>query len=354
MSPTITARVCFGLLLSLLTAFRQPSEPRPIFQTDLRPYGYDAKGMGPTAVEFTELNFLSDDLVLVTITYWNSPQEPFLGRRPSTFLLLEVSQNRLVKRAEMAVKKFPGSVKATQEGRFVVLSESGLQLCSRELECGAPRSTSGRLLVSPLGTSIVVDMKGETEQMLLDGTTLRELARYPLQGTSIVPCDGAILAISDTKVFIQIPGRADRQLPFEDSRYYPNVRCINQRLVVGFQSDKGLAVASMDGDVLFRMPVQEWWKGPAIVTSASGTRFGLYQQGYTAWNSFVNFLDIDQGRRANFESISIMSSDSGKQLLALRWDPRPYRAPSAVPALSPDGHKLAVIRHGFLNIFEIP
>lgn len=353
MSPTTTARICFGLLLSVVTVFRQPPAPRPIFRTDLRPYGYEAKGLGPTAVEFTELNFLSDDLVLVTVSYWNRPQERFLDRSPSTFLLFDVAQNRLVKRAEMPVKKFPGSVRATQDGRFVVLSESGLQLCSRELECGAPRSTSGHLLVSPLGTSLVVNIKGEMEQMLLDGTTLRELARYPRQKISIVPCDGAILAINDTTVYVQIPGQADRQLPFEDSRTYPNVRCINHSVVVGFESDKVLAVANMGGDILFRMAVQEWWKGPEVVTSASGTRFGLYQKGYTAWNSFVNSLDIDQGRPANVESVSVMSSDSGKELLALRWDPRPYRAPSAVPALSPDGRKLAVIRHGILEVFEI-
>jgi hypothetical protein len=355
-SPTVTARICFGLLLSVLTVFRQPSAPRPIFQTDLRPYGYDAKGLGPTAVRFTELNFLSDDLVLVTVSHglWGSVEEQLLDRRPSTFQLFEVAQNRLVKRAEIPVVKFPGSVRAIQDGRFVILSKSGLQLCSRELECGTSRSTGEHLLISPSGARIVVDMQGAREQMLLDGTTLRELARYPRKKTSIVPCDGAILAIEDPKVYLQIPGQADRQLPFEDKSYDPKVRCINQSAVVGFESVKVLAVANMAGDILFRMPVQEWWKGPEVVTSASGTRFGLYQKGYTAWNSFVNFLDIDEGRPANFESVSVMSSDSGKQLLALRWDPRPYRTASAVPALSPDGHKLAVIRHGNLEIFEIP
>jgi hypothetical protein len=45
---------------------------------------------------------------------------------------------------------------------------------------------------------------------------------------------------------------------------------------------------------------------------------------------------------------------SGKSLFELHWDPRPHVGVISVPALSPDGRRLAAIRHGFLEVFEIP
>ena len=37
----------------------------------------------------------------------------------------------------------------------------------------------------------------------------------------------------------------------------------------------------------------------------------------------------------------------------LEWDPRPYEGDLTDPALSPDGYKLAVIRKGRLEVFDI-
>jgi hypothetical protein len=68
----------------------------------------------------------------------------------------------------------------------------------------------------------------------------------------------------------------------------------------------------------------------------------------------VNFLDIDHGRPVNFESISVMSTDSGAQVFELRWDPRPYMGTPVTPVLSPDGHEVAVIRHGILEVYQVP
>ena len=91
-----------------------------------------------------------------------------------------------------------------------------------------------------------------------------------------------------------------------------------------------------------------------VVASASGKRFCFHEGGYTRWNSFVNFLDIDHGRQLNFESANVMSTDSGASPFRLVWDPRPYIGLLITPALSPDGQRLAVIRNGVLELFEIP
>jgi hypothetical protein len=349
-------RICFGLLIGILALLKQPAEPPSILRVDLRAYGFVTKIPVQAAAGYTDVIFLTDDLVLVTVN--NRLFAPldltFSDLPPAKFLLFEVSGNRLLKTIDMRLEKYPGSVKAVEDGRFVILTEAGLQLCTRDLECSPPRPARGPLLVSPAGTRIVVRGKGNTDQVLLDGKTLNELARYASGNPSIVPCDGPILAIEDRKVYFQSSGQSDRRLPFEDSSSSPSARCINRKAVAGFESDKKLAVASTEGNVLFRVPVRARWQMAEVVTSASETRFCFYEKGYTAWNAFVNFLDIDQGRPVNFESISAMSTDSGKKLLELQWDPRPYAGILTPPALSPDGRKLAVIRHGILEIFQIP
>lgn len=120
-----------------------------------------------------------------------------------------------------------------------------------------------------------------------------------------------------------------------------------------FESSNHLDVAKTDGTILFEVAVSARSLVREIVTAAYGSRFCYYEAGYTAWNSFVNFLDIDSGRPLNFELINVLSIDSGKSLLELHLDPRPYIGPLTVPALSPDGRQLAVISHGFLEVFEI-
>lgn len=94
-----------------------------------------------------------------------------------------------------------------------------------------------------------------------------------------------------------------------------------------FESSNHLDVAKTDGTILFEVAVSARSLVREIVTAAYGSRFCYYEAGYTAWNSFVNFLDIDSGRPLNFELINVLSIDSGKSLLELHLDPRPYIGP---------------------------
>jgi hypothetical protein len=355
---TTRAAVCFGFLtVCVLVACRQSPGPSPTFRVDLRPYGFvTEKAPGEIAASFTDLNFLSNDLVLATVNnrVFGPVERADSDEPPSKLLQFEISGKRLLKNLDTPVEKHSDSVKAVQDGRFAMLNESGLRLCSHDFECGPPLPTHGPLLVSPAGTRIVVGGDGQTEQRLLDGATLTELARFPPHN-SVVPCDGALLFIrKDHTVYVRPLGKPDRVLPFRDADFYPEVRCINQNSVAGFESDKALAVANMNGTVLFRVAVQARWEMPDVLASASGNRFCFHEKGYTAWNSFVNFLDIDHGRPVNFESISVMSTDSGAQVFELRWDPRPYMGTPVTPVLSPDGHKVAVIRHGILEVYQVP
>jgi hypothetical protein len=352
-----TRAVCFiAIALTGTPSNGSPPEQKQIFHQDLRPFGFITEARGRIVADYTNLNFLTDNLILVTINNRVfGPVEKSLSDQPvAKLLLFDISQSRLVKTAEVAVEKSTHSVSALENGRFAVLNETGLRACSRELDCGSPLATGGPLFVSPQGTKIAVGGDGQKEQTLLDGITLKELARYPYENPSIIPGDGALLVARDRKVYARVSGQLDRQLPFEGLNGWPTARFINHDTVAGFESDTALAVTKLDGIILFRVPVQSRWQVSEVAPSASGTRFCFHEGGYTPWNSFVNFLDIDHGRPLNFESVNVMSADSGASLFRLVWDPRPYIGIPITPVLSPDGQRLAVIRHGILEIFEIP
>ena len=345
--------VCFSLLSAIFVYGRLP-EPKRIFRQDLHSFGFITEAHGRTIGSFTDVNFLSTDLLLVTVnTRVYGPTEPSFSDQPvSKLLLFDMSRRRLLKSTEMPLEKAAGSVRATRGGQFVLLNESGVHLCSLELECGSPLPTRGPLFSSPQGTKIVVGGNAQTPQKLLDGD-MKEVGQFPWHNPDVVPGDSGLLIRQDGKLYGRFAGKPDQPLSFGGGGIWPEARFLGQETISDFESNKALAVARVDGTVLFRVPVTTRWELAEVTTAASGSRFCLHQAGYTTLNSIVNFLDIDNGRPFNFESVSVISVGTGKTLLEQRWDPRPYVGGLATPALSPDGRKLAVIRRGFLEVYEV-
>jgi hypothetical protein len=333
-----------------------PAQPRQLFRQDLHPFGFITEDSSHTTTNYTDINFLSADLVLVTVNkrVYGPVESLFSDQPPSKLLLFDISHKSLLKSTEMSVEKATGSVKAIRDGQFVLLNQSGLLLCSRALECGPPLQTGGPLFVSPHGTRIVVGGNARTEQKLLDASSLKELDHFSRSSFQLIPGDSGFLVRQKGKLYIRLPEEPDKQLSFGGGGIWPQARFLDETTVADYESSKQLAVAKTDGTLLFEVPISARSQLREIVTAASGSRFCYHEAGYTALNSFVNFLDIDSGRDLNFEHIKVLSIDSGKSLFELHWDPRPHVGVISVPALSPDGRRLAAIRHGFLEVFEIP
>ncbi len=346
-----------ALLATLTIAFAcgKPSEPEPFFREDLHPFGFLTEAHSRIVGNFPDINFLTDDLVLVSVNsrVYGWVEESLSDQPVSKLLLFDASRRTLLNTAEMPVEKDVGSVRATRNGEFVLLNESGVRLCSRELQCGVPIATRGPLFVSPGGTRIAVGGNGQTQQKLLDGASLTELEHFSWTNPTIIPGDSALLIRQDNKLYMRLPEKPDQRLPFGGLGIWPEARFLNPNTIADFESDKVLAVARTDGSIRFRVPVSARWDVTDISTTASGSRFCFHEAGYTRFNSILNFYDIESSRPLNFESVNVLSTDSGKSLLKLRWDPRPYVGYLSTPALSPDGHRLAIIRNGFLEVFEV-
>lgn len=350
-----------ALLIVSLSMFARASgknlAPKPFFRQDLRQFGFPISAGGKLMSNFTNVNFLSDDFILVTVnTRIYGPVEHLnADQPPSRLLLFDLSQNALAISTEMPIEKNPNSVRATHGGNFVLLNESGVHLCSRDLKCSLSIASTGPLFVSPQGTRVVVGGNGQTEQKLLDADSLKQLDHFSWGQTQAVPGDdGRLLVRRNGKMYLRLPEIPEQALPLKGEGIWEEARFLNNTVLADFESETALAVVGIDGNILFRQPVKARWHVSELCTTASGSRFCFHEAGYTTFNSIVNFLDIDSGRHFNFENVKVISTDSGASLLELSWDPRPYVGLLSPPVLSPDGHKLAVIHGGFLEVYRVP
>ena len=105
-----------AILLTLAEAAQKPLIPDPIFREDLHPFGYPQKLPHKIVADYTDLAFLSDDLILVSINaryFAKSVELLNTDKPPSRLLLFDISQKMLIRSSERAVEKFMGSVHVT-------------------------------------------------------------------------------------------------------------------------------------------------------------------------------------------------------------------------------------------------
>ena len=338
-----------------LTACRVAPGPKPMFRCDLRPLGFPTQALGRIVGSYTDLSFLSDDLLLVTVNTqtYAAEGEAASDLPESKLLLFDLGRHSLVKTLVLPVEKAQDSVQSAGNGRFVLLNRAGLQTCSTELECGKPFQTRGPLHVSPRGTRIAVGGHGRYEEKLLDGSNLTELQSFPKNEPRVIPGDNGSLYVQKGKLYVVLPGSTDPHFVVDTSgtSTAPDARFLDLNTVATLQSDKTMAVATLDGKVLFRVPLSRGSYVAEVSTSASGSRFCFHDAGYRGLRSLLNAFNIDQP--FNLERVNVMDIKTGKSYFRLRWDPRPYVPHLSRPALSPDGHRLAIIRRGFLEVYDV-
>lgn len=327
--------------------------PSPMFRQDLRSWGF-ATGTKGVARNFTDVNFLTDDLLLLnTATEGGlAPVEPLDEEISSKLLLFDVSTGNLKKSAEYPVEKWsPQPVRATQGGRFVVLNVSGVHVCSVDLTCSAPFSTRGPLMVSPGGERLLVGGNGQSERKVLDSKTLKEIDRFP-HNSEQVQIGDALLLIDGDRVADKANDKPRQSFFSTDT----DAQFLSGNTLAGFSSrinqpDK-VVVRRLDGTVMYEIPLQAKWYETHLTTSASGQRFSVDELGYDRWSlpHLLGYGDVPY----HFERISVFETATGIRVFTLKWDPRPYAGQLVRPALSPDGHRIALVRSGFLEVFKVP
>jgi len=344
------------ILVSLATPAQKPSVPDSIFREDLHPFGYPQELPHQMIADYTDLAFLSDDLLLVSInvrSFAKSVEPLNTDNPPSKLVLFDISQKTLVRRSERTVEKFMGSVHATHDGNFVVLDQSGIQLCTKDLECGLPTAIDGHgpMFVSPRGTRIMAGGNGQNEQKLLDADSLKTINQFAF-GQAAMPGDTAVLAARGNQLHLMQDDAPDKLLNFHSGGLRLDAQFLSDHVFATYENDRTLVVVDFDGTLRYRISVLPQWSGTDIVPAASGSRFCIHQNAYKVWGSKLSVSNDHRTR--DVDIYRIFDTHSGEELFHFEWDPRPYISTLGAPAISPSGHRLAVIRSGYLEIFNLP
>jgi hypothetical protein len=254
-----------------------------------------------------------------------------------------------------------GAVQATANGHFLMLSSYGLHLCSAELselKFGTPRRTDGPVRVSPQGNRAIVGGFQFTEQRLIDAGSLSDLETFKPRTPEVVPGDAGLLLVRDQHTLVRMPSGKDLDLGLAEG-VFPTSRFLDRDKVVGIRmlsiSTGKATVLKVDGTVLYQIDVEEAWRRQThFIPCASGLRFAVVELYFTRLNSLINFFDIGDTRAYNRVRVRVFDVATGKQRLELQWDPRGYRGEDILPALSPSGHRLAIVHKGRVQVYEIP
>src|SRR5262249_51532411 len=99
-------------------------EPKPFFRQELRSYGFLTKSDGKLIVDFTDVNFLSDNLVLVSINtrVYGRVEKSNSDIPLSKLVLFDLSRNAVVKTADFPVEKNKGSIKSIHDRQMSVFA----------------------------------------------------------------------------------------------------------------------------------------------------------------------------------------------------------------------------------------
>lgn len=371
----------------MLVTFAVPGtaqkKTQPVFRQDLESFGYKFKRSHDWDVKFTNVIFLSEDLLLVSVKeitpeelHYKNPtpgvavyDNPFSGPASPTSLsklfLFSVGEGKLLRSADLPIRKARGAIQPGPNGTFFMLSAGGLQLCSSTFQCSPPKPTSWPLRVSPLGNKIVTG-GFRSEQQVLDGNTLSVLDTF--KGASltakppapiVIPGDSGLMLASVSGVSVLTPGGKTVDMGFAGDAAEPPVsRFLDNDKVVGItevdNSFKGkVTVARVDGTVLHQIDMKANRLRVHLVTASSGLRFAVKEEYYTRFNSFWN-LYLDDNRDQDRLQIRVFDVASGKQVFDIGWDPRHYHGFEILPALSPSGNRIAIVRNGQLEVYDIP
>jgi hypothetical protein len=367
-------------LVALLLVGQLPAlcaEPNPLFKLDLRTIGYRVTGQNRRLADYTDLAFLSDTLLLISInemklSFGGSPND----RPDSRIVLIDLSVGRVTGELRTTVAQRSGSVQALSGQRFAVFNNDVVQVCNRDLTCGSDIQSPGPLKVSPRGKTIAVGGNGRTPTRVIDSVILKSIGTFPFPAgygsQSVSPGDAGIIIDRGPRVALRRtsgkPNPGDSPIDILEPRKITMqqadgkvtelaldakkraLRFLSDEYVGYFDNETSTAVvAGLNAEPKYEYRVEDPLKSESI-PCLSGTGVGIYEHGYTSLDSMINFLDIDHGRPENFERLRIFDLSSGSEKANFEWDPQSY---PIKPALSHSGTRIARIRDGFLEVLQV-
>lgn len=324
---------------------------------DLRKFGYQFTGSTSVFGDYTDLGFLSEDILFVSINQrsFGPVERTFADSPDATVVVFDIKHGSVLTTGKMSIEKMGGSVQAVKGGRLAVLNERGLLFCDTALQCGPPIETRWPMFVSPQGSLVAVGGSAQSPLKVIEAESSRQVAVFEYTSPrnisrQVIPGDGALLVNINDAVRIQRSGRQDVFVDIDSRGNFPESRFLNPESLACLDwGASEVVVTDMDARPIRRYRVDKAWR-TGILPASAGTRFGIYEHGYTVLNSILNFYDIDDARPQDFQRVRVIDMLSGNEVFRLEWDPRPHLIK---PALSPSGRRIALVRAGMLEVFQV-
>lgn len=354
-------QVLAGLLMGLAvstTLWAAPPE-KVIVRVDLRKLGFRLPD-SHEIVDSTDLTFLTDNMLVVAVNQdFIRPAMQLLSDKPdSTIIFLSVTTGAVVRRAEMPLEKSRGAIQAVWGEHLAAWSNDGVRICDANLRCGDAFSGEGFMFVSPQGRRMVFGGNGLSVRKVIDVPTYRQIDSIQPSAIralgEVIPGDHALLIASDNdRLVIRKPGYQDKFIEFRDKGQSSKSRFLDDQTIIHIDfsdSSKADAVLTdLDGKPLRRYRLVDGFRVMFLPTTG-GRVFGIYEYGFTFWNSVFNFLDFDDSRPPNLQHVRVFEVASGRELASFESDPRPFLI---TPALSPNGRYLARVSGAILEVLAV-
>lgn len=266
-------------------------------QTQHKPErGWDMRqyGYSSAARDYSAVGFLSENLLLVAINQApdDSNSHPLFEEKPdATLVLLSVADEQALRVTHMPMFKFDDSMAPALEGDFLLLTLSEVKLCSVDFHCDRTFPTKGPFYLSRDRFKVVVGGHLRTPKVVLDSRTL-----VPVSGEAPKTIEGAW-----------------------EKQYRPDRSYIES------------------------------------ISSLNGARVMTVETRQTRWSKITNPLAGFGDPPFNNRILKIYDKQTGREKFTLQWDPRhDWGGTAKEPALSPTGHRVAVLHGGVVEVFEVP
>jgi hypothetical protein len=243
--------------------------------------------------DYSTACFLSEDLLLVAINQalFIDPHPLFEETPDAILVLLDMRNEKALRTTHMALFKFDDSVLPSLEGHFLVLTLSEVKLCSSDFHCDRTFPTKGPLRLSSDHIKVVVGGNLMTPRVVLDSRTLAPVA-----------------------------GEDSAKIPTE------------------WQRDFRPGGSFVDS-----------------ISSVNGARMMRVETRQTRWSKIIDPLAGLGDRPYNRRIIRVYDKQTRKELFSLQWDPRhDWGGLTREPAFSPTGHRVALLRRGVVEVFDLP
>ena len=111
------------------------------------------------------------------------------------------------------------------------------------------------------------------------------------------------------------------------------------------------ALDAVDADTLKLLYGEKTFALRDSDASTDGDRSVSTELSSTNWNKIMHPIPVDEPPADDSRSISVRDNQTGKTLFSMHYNPKGHLVG---PALSPNGTRLAIVRAGVLEVYELP